>query len=271
MLNLAGNPHILKSDGGIKMFKQVIVKKPSSSYVNGLTTSDLGKPDYEKVLVQHDNYIQALKKCGVEVEYLLESDEFPDSTFVEDTAVLTPGFAVIANPGAETRNKEIIEMESVIKKYYDDIRYIKAPGTLDGGDVLQIDDHFYIGISERTNEEGAEQLKRILESADYKATIVPLKEFFHLKTGIAYLGNNQIIVAGEFVDHPDFDHYEKIIVTKEDEYSANCIRVNDYVIIPKGYEETKRKLNEAGYQIIELEMSEFQKQDGGLSCLSLRF
>ncbi len=253
------------------MFKNVIVKTPGESYVNGLTTSDLGKPDYEKLLEQHKAYVEALKKCGVEVTHLPASEEFPDSTFVEDTAVLTSEFAVVSNPGAHSRNGEITEMEAVLKDFYEKIFYIKAPGTLDGGDVLQADNHFYIGISERTNEEGARQLKEIVESEGYKGTIVPLEKFFHLKTGIAYLGNNLIVAAGEFLDHPDFEQYDKLTVSAEDEYSANCIRVNDYVIIPKGYEETKRKMNEAGYKTIELEMSEFQKQDGGLSCLSLRF
>lgn len=253
------------------MFKNVIVKTPGRSYLNGLTTSDLGKPDYETLLEQHGAYVEALKKCGVAVTHQPASEEFPDSTFVEDAAVLTSEFAVITNPGAESRNGEIVEIEAVLKGFYEKLYTINAPGLLDGGDVLQADNRFYIGISERTNEEGARQLKEILESEGYEATIIPLKEFFHLKTGIAYLGKNKMVVAGEFVDHPAFDSYEKIIIGKDDEYSANCIRVNDYVIIPAGYEETKLKLHEAGYETIELKMSEFQKHDGGLSCLSLRF
>lgn len=253
------------------MFKQLIVKKPGKSYVNGLTTSDLGKPDFELLCKQHNAYIEALKKCGVSVEVLPANEEFPDSTFVEDTAVIVPEFAVISNPGADSRNGEIINMNETLKKFYQEFRYIEAPGTLDGGDVLQIDKNFYIGISDRTNEEGAMQLKVILEAAGYSATIVPLKEFFHLKTGISFLGNNLIVAAGEFVDHPDFEDYDKIIVNAEDEYSANLIRVNDYVIIPKGYDRTTQQINDAGYKTIELEMSEFQKHDGGLSCLSLRF
>lgn len=252
-------------------FQNVIVKTPGKSYIEGLTTSDLGKPDYDKLLVQHKAYVEALKKCGVEVTLLSASEEFPDSTFVEDAAVLTSEFAVVTNPGAESRNGEIVEIESVLKDYYKKFHYIKAPGTLDGGDILQAESKFYIGISERTNEEGARQLKEILESEGFEATIIPLKNFFHLKTGIAYLGNNKMVVAGEFVDHPAFDSYDKIVIADEDEYSANCIRVNDYVIIPEGYSETKRKINEAGFETIELDMSEVRKQDGGLSCLSLRF
>ncbi|MCK1991219.1 N(G),N(G)-dimethylarginine dimethylaminohydrolase [Peribacillus muralis] len=253
------------------MFKHVIVKTPGRSYVNGLTTSDLGTPNYDKALEQHAAYVEALKKCGVEVTHLPANEEFPDSTFVEDTAVLAPEFAVITNPGDVTRNKEIIEMEPILKGFYQTIHHINSPGTLDGGDVLQVDDHFYIGISDRTNEDGARQLKRIVESENYKGTIVPLKEFFHLKTGIAYLGNEWIVAAGEFLDHPGFASFKKITVSAEDEYSANCILVNDYVIVPSGYEQTTRQLNDAGYKTIELEMSEFRKQDGGLSCLSLRF
>ncbi len=253
------------------MFTNVIVKKPGKSYVTGLTTSDLGTPDYDRLLSQHEGYIDALKKCGVTVTELPASEEFPDSTFVEDAAVLTSDFAVITNPGADSRNGEIVEIEDVVKRFYRKFYFIQSPGTLDGGDVLQAEDQFYIGISERTNEEGARQLKEILEGEGYEAEIIPLQKFFHLKTGIAYLGDNKLVVAGEFTDHPAFSTYDKIVIPDEDEYSANCIRVNDYVIIPEGYPETKRKLTEAGCQTIELDMSEVQKQDGGLSCLSLRF
>lgn len=252
-------------------FKHVIVKKPGESYVNGLTTSDLGKPDFQELLSQHTAYVAALKKTGVEVTELAASEEFPDSTFVEDTAVLTEHFAVITNPGAESRNGETAEIESALKNFYEKLIYIKAPGTLDGGDVLQADHRFYIGLSERTNEEGAKQFKEIVENEGFEATIIQLEQFFHLKTGIAYLGNNLMVVAGEFTQHPAFDSYEKITVSKEEEYAANCIRVNDYVLIPKGYPEALRKISEAGFKTIELEMSEVQKQDGGLSCLSLRF
>ncbi|NRD80079.1 N(G),N(G)-dimethylarginine dimethylaminohydrolase [Bacillus sp. BRMEA1] len=253
------------------MFKNVIVRTPGKSYINGLTTSDLGAPDLEKAMEQHQAYIEALKTCGVEVTILPSNEDFPDSTFVEDTAVLTPEFAIISNPGAPTRNGEIHGMIPSIKSFYGNIYYIQAPGTLEGGDILQVDDHFYIGLSSRTNLEGAKQLKEILEKEHYKATIVPLEKFFHLKTGISYLGNQTVVAAGEFIDHPDFIGYTKIIVPPEEEYAANCIRINDFVIIPAGYPITKQKINDAGFQTIELEMSEFQKLDGGLSCLSLRF
>ncbi|OIK08915.1 N(G),N(G)-dimethylarginine dimethylaminohydrolase [Bacillus sp. MUM 116] len=253
------------------MFKKVIVKTPGETYVNGLTTSDLGTPIYEKALEQHASYIEAMKTCGVEVTVLPANAYFPDSTFVEDTAVLTPDFAVVTNPGAETRNGEIIEMEPALKNFYEKFYRIEAPGTLDGGDILQIEDHFYIGISARTNHEGAKQLKQILESENYKATIVELEKFFHLKTGVNYIGEETILVAGEFIDHADFNSYKKIIVPPEEEYAANCIRVNDYIIVPAGFPQTKKNLEDAGYKTLEVDTTEFRKLDGGLSCLSLRF
>lgn len=253
------------------LYKNVIVKTPGQSYMNGLTTSDLGTPDYDVLQEQHAAYVQALKKCGVSVTHLPASEPFPDSTFVEDTAVLTPGFAVLTNPGAQSRNGEVKEIEPALRQFYSIFHTITSPGTLDGGDVLQIEDHFYIGLSDRTNEEGARQLKAILETAGYRGTIIPLKRFFHLKTGISYLGHNIIVAAGEFIDHSAFAQYDKITVAAEEEYAANCIRVNDYVMIPEGYEQTKRSVQEAGFETIELAMSEFRKHDGGLSCLSLRF
>ncbi|MFF2754946.1 dimethylarginine dimethylaminohydrolase family protein [Psychrobacillus sp. NPDC058041] len=252
-------------------FSHTIVRKISKSFVNGLTTVDLGKPDYEKAFEQHSNYIDALKQCGVKVTVLEADERFPDSTFVEDTAILTEKCAIITNPGAESRNGEIVEMREVLSNFYSEIESILEPGTLDGGDVMQVDNHFYIGLSNRTNEEGASQLKEILEKYDYSATIVPVEKFFHFKTGISYIGDNTLVLAGEFIDNELFRDFNKIIVNEEEEYAANCIRINDYVIIPKRYEETKKKITAAGYSVIEVEMSEFIKQDGGLTCLSLRF
>lgn len=253
------------------MFSNIIAKTPGKSYVNGLTTSDLGTPHYELLLEQHAEYIEALKKCNVDVRVLPANEDFPDSTFVEDTAVLVPELAVITNPGIDSREDEIHEMEPIIKEYYDNVYYIKTPGTLDGGDVLQIEDKFYIGLSTRTNEEGAKQFIEIIKTAGYTGTIVQLEELFHLKTGISYIGNNTVVVTGELVEHPDFAAYDKILVPKEEEYAANCIRVNDYVIIARGYPTIKQSLESAGYKVLEVNTSEFRKHDGGLSCLSLRF
>lgn len=256
------------------MFKNVIVKKPCKFISEGITSSpELGKPDYELALKQHDKYIQALKYCGVNVTVLEADDKYPDSCFVEDVAVLTKKCAVITNPGAETRKGEQKEIIETIKNFYDEdkIEYIKNPGTLEGGDIMMVGNHFYIGLSKRTNAEGAKQLVDILNKYGLTGSVVPLKKILHLKTGVNYIENNNMLICGEFLENPEFDKFNKIIIDEKDSYSSNCIWVNDKVIVPAGYEATKEKIEKAGYEVIEVDTSEFRKIDGGLSCLSLRF
>ncbi len=256
------------------MFKNVIVRRPGKSLVEGITSApELGKPDFELALKQHDNYIDALKSCGVEVTVLEALEEFPDSCFVEDTAVLTRKCAIIANPGAATRQKESGHMVDTIKKFYseDTIEYIKHPGTLEGGDVMMVGDHFYAGLSARTNKEGIRQFIEILNKYGLTGSEVPLEKVLHLKTGVNYIENNNMLVSGEFIEKEDFKSYNKITIPENEAYAANCIWVNDTVIVPEGYPTVKKLVEEAGYNVILVDTSEFRKLDGGLSCLSLRF
>ena len=256
------------------MFKNVIVRRPSKSLVEGITSApELGKPDYELALKQHDTYIEALKSCGVEVTVLEADERYPDSCFVEDVAVLTKNCAIITNPGAKTRKGEEKEIIETIKKFYDDdkIEYIKAPGNLEGGDIMMVGNHFYIGLSARTNEEGANQLIKALEKHGHTGSVVTLQEVLHLKTGLAYLENNNLLVAGEFVESPEFEKFNRIRIDETESYSANCIWVNDKVLVPAGYEKAKKAIEDAGYEVIVVDTSEYRKVDGGLSCLSLRF
>lgn len=256
------------------MFKNVIVRKPGKSICNGITSApELGKPDYEKALKQHENYIEALKKCGVNVTVLESLEDFPDSCFVEDTAVLTKKCAIISNPGANSRNKEPEFMVETIKKFYseDKIEYIKAPGTLEGGDVMMVGDHFYVGKSARTNEDGIKQFIEILNKYGLTGSEIPLEKVLHLKTGVNYIENNNMLISGEFINKKDFEIYNKIIVPEDESYGANCIWVNETVIIPKGYPKIEKAIKDIGYKVLVTDTSEFKKIDGGLSCLSLRF
>ena len=256
------------------MFKNVIVKRPCSKITEGITSApELGKPDYELALKQHDAYIEALKSCGVEVTVLDADENFPDSCFVEDTAVLTRKCAIITNPGAASRNKEVEAMIPVIKQFYNEdcFEYIKAPGTLEGGDVMMVGDHFYVGRSARTNEEGIRQFIAILEKYGLTGSEVELKEVLHLKTGVNYIENNNMLVSGEFIEKPEFEKYNKIVIPEEEAYAANCIWVNDTVIVPEGYPAVLKAVQDAGYKTLTVDTSEFRKIDGGLSCLSLRF
>jgi dimethylargininase len=252
------------------MFTRAIVRKPAHTYANGITTSNLGKPDFELVKKQHEAYCEALIKCGLELTVLDPDPNFPDSCFVEDTAVVTKDFGIITRPGDQRRLGEEIEIKKVLEPLLK-LHYIEEPGTLDGGDIMQADKKFYVGLSNRTNLSGSKQLKEILASYNYDVYSIPVCNILHFKTGVNYLGENNLILHHEFCSKDDFKIYNQIIVDSNEEYAANSLRVNDFVLVPKGFPKIKSRIQELGYKIIELEMSEFQKMDGGLSCLSLRF
>jgi len=256
------------------MFKNVIVRRPCRAMVEGITSHpELGRPDYEKALRQHDDYIAALRDCGVAVTVLPADERYPDSCFVEDPAVITRCCAIITNPGAESRNGEKDEIVGALREFFpeEDIEYIRAPGTLEGGDVMMVGDHFYVGRSARTNAEGIRQFIEILERRGLSGSEVALEKVLHLKTGVNYIENGNMLVSGEFVDKADFDKFNKIVIPEEEAYAANCIWVNGTVIVPEGYPAVERAVREAGYPVRLVDTSEYRKLDGGLSCLSLRF
>ena len=255
-------------------FNNVIVRKPCKAVCDGITSApELGQPIYEKALAQHEKYIEALKKCGVEVTVLEADERYPDSCFVEDPALITRKCAIITNPGAASRNGEKDEIIGAVRKFFpeDKIEYIKDPGTLEGGDVMMVGDTFYVGLSARTNAEGIRQLGEILNKYGLECVQVPLEKVLHLKTGVNYLENNNMLVSGEFIDKPEFAKYNKIVIPEEEAYAANCIWVNGTVIVPEGYPAVLKAVQDAGYETLVVDTSEFSKIDGGLSCLSLRF
>jgi len=253
------------------MFTQAIVRTPCKNLVKGLTTADLGLPNYSLALSQHQKYIKALKECGLKVTILEADENYPDSTFVEDTALLTPYCAVITNPGAHTRKGEVNEMKEVVTRFYSDVEYIIEPGTLEAGDVMMVNKHFYIGLSNRTNKHGAEQLIDILKKYGMTGSTVTLKNVLHLKSGVSYLENDILLVAGEFLTNAEFQKYNVVKIDDDESYAANSLWINYKVLIPKGFPKTKTQIEKLGYKTIEVDVTEFQKLDGGLSCLSLRF
>ena len=258
----------------MEKFNNVIVRTPCRAICDGITSApELGQPIYEKALEQHANYIEALKQCGVQVTVLPADERYPDSCFVEDPALITRKCAIITNPGAESRNGEKFEIIDALKKFFpeDKIEHIEAPGTLEGGDVMMVDDTFYVGESARTNKEGIHQLTEILAKYDMKCIAVPLEKVLHLKTGVNYLEHNRMLVSGEFIEKEEFKDYDKTIIPEEEAYAANCIWMNETVIVPEGYPAVLQAVQDMGYKTLLVDTSEFRKIDGGLSCLSLRF
>ena len=253
------------------MFKNAIVRKPSQSMRDGLTEADLGLPDYDLACEQHADYVIALKECGLQVTELPALDAFPDSCFVEDVALLTKHCAILTHPGAVSRRGEVAHIKQAISAHYDSVLQITEPGLVEAGDIMMVGSHYYIGLSERTNLKGAQQVIALLEQNGMTGSVVEMTEVLHLKSGLSYLENNKLLACGEFVSKAEFSKFEIIEIDRQDAYSANCIWVNDTVLVPQGYAATSEAIIAAGYQVREVAMSEFQKIDGGLSCLSLRF
>jgi dimethylargininase len=259
------------------MFKRAIIRKPGETFSQGLTSVGqgvLGEPDFARTVMQHDAYCKALQVCGLELTILDKDLEHPDSTFVEDTAVLTTNAAILTRPGAESREGEVARIRDSVSRFFKKIYEIQAPGTLDGGDICEAENHFFIGVSHRTNEEGARQLSHYLSLEGCTASNVDIRSMtsiLHLKSGIAYIGNNTLVLMEELADRPEFQNYRIIRVSEEESYAANCVRVNDYVLLPKGFPKLEADLHRCGFNPMVLDMSEYRKMDGGLSCLSLRF
>ena len=253
------------------MFTQAIARKPAKNFAQGLTTTVSAKPPrYELLLQQHETYLEALKFCGLEVTLLDPLPEYPDAYFVEDTAVVTPDVAVITNPGAATRKGEEESMVPVLAGFRQ-IERILAPGNVDGGDVLQVGNHFIIGLSERTNREGAAQLGRILENFGHTWATVEVGAGLHFKSSVNYVGQNTLLVTPAFAEHAELRGYDKIILDNVEAYAANTLLVNEHLLTPAGYPTARQKLEVLGYKIIELQTSEVRKMDGGLTCMSIRF
>jgi dimethylargininase len=256
------------------LFTRAIVRIPGSNFANGLTTASLGAPNYDQMLAQHARYCESLTECGLNVTTLDADLRYPDSTFVEDTAIVTERGAILARPGAATRESEVDAIRPAIARFFPAALAIESPGSVDGGDICEAEQHFFIGLSHRTNGEGARQLAAHLAGLGYTSSTIDVRamtSILHLKSGISYIGDNTLVVMEEMAANEAFREFNQIPVEAAESYAANCVRVNGRVLVAAGYPRLASALRARGFDPLILEMSEFQKMDGGLSCLSLRF
>ena len=233
-----------------------------------------GRPDFRKALAQHQDYCDALRECGVKLTVLAADERYPDGTFVEDTAVIAARVAVMTQPGAPSRAGEVPAIAAALRQFRPVLEQIEPPGTADGGDICQADDHFFIGVSARTNQAGATQLAAILTRRGYTASMVDIRghrTLLHLKSGIAWLGDRRLVMVAGAPRTGEMAAFELIEVDVAEAYAANCVRVNDVVLVAEGYPKLAARLDGLGYAVRSVDVSEFRKMDGGLSCLSLRF
>ena len=250
-------------------FTHAIARQPAANAGEGLTTAGLGAPDIERMLTQHRDYVRILESLGLKVTLLDAHESFPDGCFVEDTAVVTPEVAVITRPGAPSRRGEEAAIEPLLSEHRP-IARIVAPGSVDGGDILVMGDRVLIGLSARTNDEGARQLTDILEAEGMRCIALATGDGLHLKSSVNALGDDRMLVTQEFSTRAELDEFERVLIPADESYASNSLWVNGRIIVPAGFPATRELINGIGIETIETPVSEFRKMDGGLTCLSIR-
>jgi len=245
-----------------------IVRRPGANFADGVTTADLGPPDVAAAVAQHEAYCDALTGSGLSVTVLPADPACPDGVFVEDTAVVLDGLAVIGRAGVDARQGEHDPIAERLGEGMA-LRRIEAPGTLEGGDVLRLGRRLFVGLSARTNDDGAAQLARFASECGIETTAVPVREVLHLKTAVTAVDDQTLLAAGEMTRQDAFAGFRVLAVPATEAGAANCLRVNDRLFIPAGAPRTLDVLVSAGFDPVPVDISEFAKMDGGPTCLSL--
>lgn len=253
-------------------FSHAITREPAPSISRGLRAVDTGTPDLSVMLANHRDYIAALRSTGAEVITLAPQDAYPDSVFVEDTALCLPEGAIIMRPGAPSRLGEAAEIAPMLRVLYSEVHEITAPGHIEGGDILVTEREILVGLSERTNRAGVEQLTALSAPWGYSVRIVETPPgVLHFKTDCSLLDAETILSTRRLAASGCFHDYRVIHTAEGEDAAANTIRFNDLVLMPAGFPRTRDALVKAGYDLREIGNSECAKLDGGMSCLSLRF
>jgi len=247
--------------------KYAIVRPVPASYDRCVRTN-VERIDVALARRQHAEYCKTLEKLGLELIWIKGDDSLPDSCFVEDTAAVFDKKAVICNISIKSRAKEVVEVAKALEELKETY-YIKPPATIDGGDVLRIEKRVFVGLSKRTNMEAINQLKNILENSNFEIVPVKVHNVLHLKSACTYLGDNYVILSKEHFDTDVLRGVRKIVVPRGEEYAADCLAINGTVLIAKGYPKTKKLMEKEGFFVKELEISEFRKGEGALTCLSI--
>lgn len=228
------------------------------------------KIDVELAKEQHIRYQEILGQLGLTLIRIEPDDRFPDCCFVEDPGIVIGEIAILSRMGAKSRIGEGIEVKNTLSKYKK-VYEIKPPGTIDGGDVLRINEKIYIGLSERTNQCAIQQVHTFISDCGYQVIPVEIKHILHLKSACTYVGNNAVVMFPGHFDDRILSEYRKIMVNQREAHSANCLSVNGKVLVQKGYPNAKKLIENEGFETIEIEMSEFRKGGGSLTCLSIIF
>jgi len=253
----------------VPSFPQAITRKVSPRFQDcELTYLPRLQIDLEKANKQHEGYIQTLRSICPAVWILPAHPDLPDSVFVEDTAIVLPELAILTNPGASSRRAEVAQISEILSQMRR-IDSIHQPATIDGGDVLVMGKDIYVGLSTRTNAQAIDQLNHFLGRYDYSIHTLMIQDCLHLKSAITRLDNNTLLINPHWVNTESFEHYSIIEVDPSEPHAANCLALAGSLIYPIEYTRTANRLSESGYQLKLVEMSEFIKAEGGVTCCSL--
>lgn len=224
--------------------------------------------DINLARAQHHEYINALAALGCQVIELPAEADLPDSVFVEDAAFILPEVAVITRPGADSRKPETASIIQVLAPYRP-LVHVTEPAAIDGGDVLVLGKHIYVGLSTRSNTDAIKQLQELLDNYGYFVTGIELHDCLHLKSALTRVDDHTLLVNPNWVDASLFKHFDLIEVNPSEPMAANCLPVNGSIIFPSGFPKTRFKLEEKGFQAVTVDVSELAKAEGAVTCCSL--
>lgn len=252
-------------------FNSAIVRTPGRSVVNGLRANSGPAPVYETVMAEHQGYIAALQAAGVQVTVLDALEQFPDSIFVEDPALVFSRAAVLLRPGAPSRIGEAQELAATLGSRFPEI-LMSSEGFADGGDILVTPDCILIGLSARTNAVGAAELQRLLDSIGLASKVVKVpRGTLHLKSDCSLVDEETILATPELAHSGLLEGFRTLVVPGEERHATNALRINDVVFIRAGCPRTLELLQKHGLRVLPLPVSEIARIDAGLSCMSLRW
>ena len=253
-------------------FCSAIVREPGRSVVNGIHSDASAVPTYEGVLGEHRACIAALRAAGLEVDVLPPLENYPDSIFVEDPALVLPQGAIVLRPGTPTRLGEGEEIRAALRRHFDRVLELSGDEFADGGDVLVTPDIIFIGMSKRTNRAGAQALRARLRELGREARIVETPPtILHFKTASSLLREDTIMVTKAMANSGMFSAFRLIVVPDGEEAAANSLRINNVVFVGDSFPRTIDVLRKAAFETIGLPVNEIGKLDAGLSCMSLRW
>jgi dimethylargininase len=247
---------------------KALVREPGNSYPGCISSHPLHKTvDLNKARAQHANYCNIISDLGLEVIRVSREDYYPDSCFVEDNAIVRGDKALICRMAKESRQGEQEGVAEVLKEFVQ-IKWAEEPATIEGGDVVHLNDRLICGITQRTNFDGVTQLRDWL---GVKVDVIKDRKIMHLKSYITSLGNDVVVVTKKFSNHPILEGVERLVIPSGEEYAADTLTIGDTVLMPAGYPRSHEMMRKAGYKVIPMNMSEIEKCDGALTCLSILF